>query len=124
QQPDCVEAWTILAGIQTAPLDKDDVNRLQALLDRPNLAGATRASLTFTLARALEDQHEYVAAFDALRKANAAKRRLVDWSRTQERARVDAIAQCCARPFAAAADPTLGQGIIFVVSVPRAGSTL
>src|SRR6185312_12117654 len=45
----------------------------------------------FSLFRALEDQQDYAGAFEALRQANAAKRRQVEWDADAARARVDRI---------------------------------
>ena len=80
--------------------------------------------LGFTLAQALEDQGAYAMAFDVLARANALKRGSVYWSRQEESARVDAIADAFTRPLPVPLDATLGKEVIFVVCLPRSGSTL
>ena len=124
QHPDCATAWFALANMKVEPFSQADVAQLQGQLTRAELSGDARLLLGFTLAQALEDQGEHARAFDVLRDANAMKRRSIYWSRDEERARVDAIAAAFANPLPAPLDPTLGREVIFVVCVPRSGSTL
>lgn len=125
RRPDDAEAWTILGNVKTERLNADDLACLQDLLRRPGLSTDARIRLGFTLAKALEDGADYMAAFDALTKANVLKRRQVRWDRGEERARVEVMARTFAQPLASSAtDATLGKEIILVTCVPRSGSTL
>jgi Tfp pilus assembly protein PilF len=124
QQPDCATAWFALANMKVEPFSQGDVAELQAQLARPDLSDDSRLLLGFTLAQALEDQGDHALAFDVLSSANAMKRRNLYWSRDEERARVDAIAEAFAAPLPAPLDATLGKDVIFVVCMPRSGSTL
>ena len=124
QQPDCATAWFELGNLKTEPFDKDDVAQLQRQLSRPGMPEDSRILLGFTLAKALEDQGEYIAAFDVLRDANARRRRQLYWSRDEERGRVEAIADAFAHPLPPPVDASLGEEVIFVVCLPRSGSTL
>ncbi|MDA3913652.1 tetratricopeptide repeat-containing sulfotransferase family protein [Oleiagrimonas sp.] len=122
--PDHAEAWVALGNLKTERLGPGDVRQLQSLLKRPGMPDGLRISLGFTLAKALEDQVDYAAAYAVVRDANAWKRRNLYWSREEERERVDTIARAFAEPVPGAADPALGREVIFVVHVPRPGSTL
>jgi Tfp pilus assembly protein PilF len=124
QHPDCATAWFALANIKVEPFSQADVTQLQAQLTRAELSSDARLLLGFTLAQALEDQGDHARAFDVLSDANALKRRSIYWSRDEERARVDAIAGAFENPLPAPLDPTLGREVIFVVCMPRSGSTL
>jgi len=124
QQPDCATAWFELGNLKTEPFGKDDVAQLKHLLAHPSLPEDSRILLGFTLAKALEDQGEYIAAFDVLRDANACRRRQLYWSRAEEQKRVEAIASAFARPLPPPLDASLGEEVIFVVCLPRSGSTL
>lgn len=124
RQPDCAPAWVALGNLKTETLGSEDVRKLQDLLRRPGLPDDARIPLAFTLAKALEDQSDYATAFDVVSDANALKRRHVHWSREEERARVDSIARAFSGPLPAPADATLGDEVIFVVHLPRSGSTL
>lgn len=124
QQPDCAQAWFALANLKIERFSPDDAVLLQRQLGRPELPDDTRILLGFTLAKAMEDQADYARAFDVLREANALKRRYVHWNRAEERARVEAIARAFDHPVPAPLAPTLGEEVIFVVCLPRSGSTL
>jgi tetratricopeptide (TPR) repeat protein len=124
RQPDSADAWFALGNLKTEPFSDSDTAQLRELFHRPGTPDATRILLGFTLAKALEDQADYPAAFDVICEANALKRRHVYWDRKEERARVDAIADAFARPLPAHLDATLGKEVIFVVCLPRSGSTL
>ena len=124
QQPDCVDAWVALGNIKTEPLGEEDIRQLRTLLKRPGIPDDIRIPLTFTLAKALEDQSDFSAAFDTVCAANTLKRRHVYWSRDEERERVAAIAEAFERPLPDPLDPNLGEEVIFVVCLPRSGSTL
>jgi len=121
---DSSEAWFGLANLKTEPFGSADVTALEAQLGRPDLPDGSRILLGFTLAKALEDQGAYAKAFDILTGANALKRRYVHWDRNEERARVEAIQDAFAGPTPAPLDATLGKEVIFVVCLPRSGSTL
>lgn len=124
QRPDCATAWFALANLKVEPFSKNDIMQLQSELGRPDISDDSRLLLGFTLAQAMEDQGDYAAAFDVLSEANALKRRNLYWDRHEEHARVDAIAKAFAHPLPAPLDATLGKEVIFVVCLPRSGSTL
>ena len=81
-------------------------------------------ALGFALAKALEDQRDYPAAFDVLQKANSLNRRLLGWDAAQEHARLKALVAASASPRPSPKRPDLGSELIFVVSLPRSGSSL
>lgn len=121
---DCAEAWFGLANLKTERFSEADTAELQAQLGRPGLQDDSRILLGFALAKALEDQANDARAFDVLQEANALKRHYVRWNRNEERARVEAIADAFSGALPAPLDPILGKEVIFVVCLPRSGSTL
>lgn len=124
RQPEQAEAWHALANLKTERLSQEDANQIRLAMHRPNLSAETRAILGFSLFKALEDQQDYAGAFEALRDANVCKRQLVTWDAAAESARVEAIMNAFRTPLPAAPDPTQGQEVILIVSLPRSGSTL
>lgn len=124
QQPDCAATWFALANMKVERFSADDVRQLRQQLARPSLSDDAHLLLGFTLAQALEDQGDYLDAFDAVTAANAMKRRSIYWSREEERARVNAIAEAFGGPLPTPLDAMLGKQVIFVVCLPRSGSTL
>ena len=124
QQPGRAEAWHGLANLKTEPLGPDAIALIRRALGEPNLPPDTRVMLGFSLFRALEDQQDYASAFEALRQANADKRRQIHWDAAAERAQIDRIIEAFQGPLSAPPDATLGKEVIFIASMPRSGSTL
>ena len=123
-QPDHAPAWHGLANLKTVSFTPADAEQLQHLLQSRQLAPDARVMLGFSLYKALEDQHKYADAFQALREANAVKRQLVRWDAAAEHEHVGAIASAFRDPLPAPLDPGLGHEVIFIASLPRSGSTL
>lgn len=123
-QPDHGEAWHGLANLKTEPLSADDTAQLRQALQRPGMHPDTRVALGFSLFRALEDQKDYAAAFAALRQANSDKRKRVEWDAAAEHQHIERIMEAFRSPLPEPRDATLGHEAIFIVSMPRSGSTL
>ncbi|WP_114238728.1 sulfotransferase [Dyella sp. C9] len=117
-------AWHALANLKTEPFNDADRAQLQQLFRKPDLAADARIAIGFALAKALEDGSAYAPAFEVLREANALKRRQLRWDAAAERRQVDAIMAAFAHPGPEPVDALLGQEVIFIVSLPRSGSTL
>jgi tetratricopeptide (TPR) repeat protein len=117
------DAWTGLSNLKTEPFDEADISQLQRALQSTQ-ATHVQVALGFALAKAHEDRREYHAAFRALGKANALKRRQLTWSASAARAQVDAILAAFAAPLSGAEDMRQGEQVIFLVCLPRSGSTL
>lgn len=124
RRPGHVNAWIALANLGTVRLERKDVTTLRRTLHASTTTADARVALGFTLAKALDDQGDHEASFDALSRANSLKRRRVEWNDAAMRADVDAILSAFAKPVAGAADATLGQDVIFIVCLPRSGSSL
>lgn len=124
RRPDYASAWLALSNLKTVPLTGVDIEQLQHALRQPGIHDDDRIALGFALAKAQEDQHDYPAAFDNLRAANALKRRRVRWDAAAEHAQIEAIMHAFGQPAPTPVDPSLGHDVIFIVSLPRSGSTL
>lgn len=124
--PDAVQPWLGLAGLKRNRFSPAEVERLAALSANPAIAERDRAALGFVLAQALDDQGRYAEAFAALDAANAGIRRHLPWDAAGHSAEVNAILAAFAQPSPAYGqdDARQGTGVIFVASLPRAGSTL
>lgn len=120
------EAWWSLANLKTVRLEADDVAAIRAALDAGGGSYEDRLHLHFALAKALEDSGQPEAGFDHYLKANALRRERQPYRAARTTNAVDrAIAlydsdflASRARSGSAAGDP------IFVVGLPRSGSTL
>jgi tetratricopeptide (TPR) repeat protein len=109
--PGSTDAWTRLAGLQTVRLSVEETAELERLFSSPGLSDRDRVTVGFALTRALS-------------AANSVKRRQVEWDAHAFSQRIDTIMKAFAAPPATASPPTLGREVIFIVSLPRSGSTL
>lgn len=124
QAPHDPQAWIGLSNLKVKPLTTGDASQLRDILRRSDLEESSRVALGFSMAAALEDQGDYSAAFDALQEANALNRRLLGWNAAQEHHRLKALVQVSGIPRPVPKRPDLGDNLIFVVSLPRSGSSL
>lgn len=124
RDPGNAEGWFGLSNLNTVRFDAADAASLQSALSRQNLSPRDRELLGFTYAKALENQGDYAQAFEAFRTANASRRRRVKWDAAGERKRVEEIQRVFANGTPPPLDDKLGGEVIFIVSIPRSGSTL
>ncbi|MBD8880391.1 sulfotransferase [Rhodanobacter sp. 7MK24] len=124
RDPGNAEAWFGLSNLNTVRFDASDAAHLRQALARGGQSPRHHELLGFSLAKALEDQGDYTQAFDLFRQANASRRKRVHWDAAGERRRVEAIQRIFAHDTPAPLDPAMGREAIFIVSVPRSGSTL
>jgi tetratricopeptide (TPR) repeat protein len=122
-QPGQSKAWFGLSTLEVERFSEADVAQLQQQLRMPQASVAARVSLGFALVRALEDQADPRAALRALHKANGLQQRQLNWNPVLASARVDDIVKAFPAPMRAP-DPTLGEGVIFIVALPQSGSLL
>ncbi|MCY3810805.1 MAG: sulfotransferase [Gammaproteobacteria bacterium] len=118
------EAWWSLADLKTYRFGDDEVEAMQATLDQADLTSRDRAATHFALGKAFEDRGVANTAFDHYDKGNDLRRR-------QEAFKTDRFVEQCARlrdAFASvAATPpstTARPRPVFVIGLPRSGSTL
>ena len=118
-------AWLNLADIKTVLVTEDEAGRMRALLQGNDIDDSERTAIQFALAKVCEDRGQYDEAFELLMDANARRRReLGSWDAGQFQHRVRRAEEVFAAPHAAADDPQLGKEVIFIVGMPRSGSTL
>jgi tetratricopeptide (TPR) repeat protein len=124
--PTLGEAWWSLANLKTVKLGPDDVAAMEAALATSRLADADRFHLHFALGKALEDAGDPERAFRNYEEGNRLRRASIDYDADEVTAHVDrSIALFTPAVFAERA----GQGCeapdpIFILGMPRAGSTL
>jgi tetratricopeptide (TPR) repeat protein len=125
-KPDHGDAWYGLANLKTYRFTDEEVAAMQALEAGSDLAFQDRVHLSFALAKAFEDREDVAQAFDFYEKGNTLQRVQTRYTTEQMKAELDAQAVICdAALFArqsgkGCADPDP----IFIVGLPRAGSTL
>jgi tetratricopeptide (TPR) repeat protein len=120
------EAYWSLANLKTFRFTETEVQALRAALARLDLGDEDRLHFEFALGKALEDAHQYEESFTHYLSANEIRRRTNPYSADDNTAYVRNSKAICTRDFfearraagAEAPDP------IFIVGLPRAGSTL
>lgn len=122
-KPDAAPAWWGLANLKTVRFDATDAAALERCFAR-NVAAEERPALGFALAKALEDQDRYAEALDVLHQANALRRQQRPWDAAAFSREIDAIMATFSNLPRPGQTDMRGSEVIFIVSLPRAGSTL
>lgn len=127
--PRAWQAWFALVDLKTTRLDARERQALERIARDPAHSSDVRATLDFALGKVCEDADRHVEALAAFKRANAAKRRSLHWSSQAFTHHLDAIIDAFAQHPVAVRTPgskaTLrGSEVIFVVGMPRSGTTL
>ena len=122
--PQAGMAWWGLADLRTIALTNDDIARMRAGLSDPRVSEHDRVAIGFALARALDQDDRHAESLAALAEANAIARRYRSWDAAAFSAGIASVQSAFGPPPASAAEPDLGAQTVFVVSLPRSGSTL
>ena len=124
--PTLGEIWWSLANLKTVSFDAADIDRMRQALQSPGLSDENRLHLDFALGKAFDDAGEADIAFAHYASGNALRRSQIDYDPDEVSRQVDAMIACFQPDILAA---LAGQGCaapdpIFILGMPRAGSTL
>ncbi len=119
-------AWFSLANLKTYRFSAEDIAQMQAACTRPDTQEMDRMYLCFALGKALEDQGDYAASWDFYARGNELKRKAGDYRAEASEECAERLKQVFTADFFAERS---GWGCddaapIFVVGLPRSGSTL
>ena len=125
-QPSLGEAYWSLANLKTARFNEGEIKAMRLQLERADLPVDDRLHLHFALGKALEDNADYAASFEHYALGNRLRRGQMGYQPDEMSRHVARIKSLFDAQFfaarkgygAAAPDP------IFIVGLPRAGSTL
>lgn len=120
------EAWWSLANLKTVRFVAADLDAMRAALARTDIEDEARFHLDFALGKALEDGADYGASFEHYARGNALRRQSLDYDPDATTANVERTRALYTPAFFA---DRAGWGCpdpdpIFVVGLPRSGSTL
>ncbi len=118
------KAWFALLDIKTITLTAGEVRSIQRFASEPKRTFDEKLLLDFAMARIHEAAGEFDEALVCLERGNSSARSRRVWSASAHSQFVDKVADAFACRPAAHDQPDLGQEAIFVVSLPRSGSTL
>jgi len=117
-------AWSSLAQVARAPLTETEIASLERALDNPALDADAELHLCHALAKQREDEGQYETAFRHLERGKRRKRATLSYSFEADRALFEAAERL---PAALAANSDRGHPSpepIFIVGMPRTGTTL
>jgi tetratricopeptide (TPR) repeat protein len=126
QAPQLGEVWWSLANLKTHRFSGEDAAAMRAQLARTDLADEDRFHIEFALGKALEDEADFEAAFGAYARGNAIRKAQLRHAAADVTGQVAQTKALFTRDFLQA---RAGQGCpapdpIFIVGLPRSGSTL
>jgi predicted Zn-dependent protease len=124
--PTLGETWWSLANLKTYRFGNDEIAEMQKQLEKSELSKEDRFHLHFALGKALEDAESFAQSFEQYKSGNALRRALIPYSADETKKLTDRTIAFFNRSFfdshqavgCRSSDP------IFVVGLPRSGSTL
>ena len=125
QLPGLGEAWWSLANLKTLAFGAEDIAAMREALTAAALTAEDRYHLHFALGKALEDAADYPASFEHYAQGNALRRTELRYDAGEVTSHLERSRRLFTRDFFAAragGDPAADP--IFIVGLPRAGSTL
>lgn len=126
RQPDCGDAYWSLANLKVYRFTDAEIERMRRAESASRTLPEDRWHLCFALGKALEDRADYAASFAYYERGNALKRRRSHFRATTFEQSVGRQIEVCDK---ALFEKHAGHGCpspepIFIVGLPRAGSTL
>ena len=120
------EAYWSLANLKTFRFDDAEIARMREALSRDDLAPEHRLHLEFALGKALEDRADYAASFSHYARGNALRLSQLPYNADDTTARLARVREVYTAEFFRAREGTGcdAPDPIFIVGLPRAGSTL
>ena len=124
--PELGEAWWSLANLKTFTFTAEEIDAVRRMLGRDDLSTEDRLHFEFTLAKAMEDAGHYADAFAHYALGNRLRRSISRHEATDVTAHVQRSKALFTPAFfaghAGCGDPAPDP--IFIIGLPRAGSTL
>jgi tetratricopeptide (TPR) repeat protein len=126
REPKLGEAWWSLANLKTFVFTAADVAALRSTLARDDLTDEDRLHFEFALGKALEDERSYEESFRHYAAGNALRRKSLPYRAQDNPDFVRRSRELFTREFFAARRDfgCSARDPIFIVGLPRAGSTL
>ncbi len=123
RQQEIPAAWFGLMDIKTIRLDAAELANLKAAYSAAHWNDIERSLLGYAFGRAAEDAGEHAAAVTAFDSANRLTRRRLTWDGAQWSRQVAETIQAF-ETVTESAPADLGSEVIFIVGLPRSGTTL
>jgi tetratricopeptide (TPR) repeat protein len=125
-RPELAEAYWSLSNLKTFRFTASEIAAMEELLARPDLPSEPRVQLSFALGHAYESLRNYDCAFGHFQRGNTERRTRENYDPVQTELVNDRILSLFTAEFlsahAGSGDPDPAP--IFIVGLPRSGSTL
>ena len=122
-QPTAGMAWWGLADLRYQPFAQADIDAMRAALKDRAAGDDDLIAIGFALAKAFADNQQFADSLEALAKANELARRRSRWNREGFSTAVKMLDKAF-DPLPEGAPGELGSEALFIVGLPRSGSTL
>lgn len=125
-KPDHGDAYYALANLKTYKFRDDEIAAMREQVARSELSFTDRVNLCFALGKAYEDRHDNAESFRFYDEGNTLKRAQTRYSADAMTNELSKQAECCTHDLfeSYAGAGHLSPDPIFIVGLPRAGSTL
>ena len=125
-RPDLSEAWWSLSNLKTFRFEDHEIESMQHQLEVPGISDEAQVQFSFALAKANEDRGDHARAFEMYERGNRKRRALENYDPVETEFINERIVKVFDAGFLAR---HAGRGHpdpapIFVVGLPRSGSTL
>jgi tetratricopeptide (TPR) repeat protein len=117
-------AWWGLADLRTGALTGDDIDRMRAALRDSRASDDDRIAIGFALAKALDEHGRENESLEELKRANAIARLRQHWNAPAFSSGITEMIAAFTPAPAGAGSPGLGREVLFIVGMPRSGTTL
>jgi len=124
--PDLGDAYWSLANLKVAEFAPEEEATMRAQLARADLGTDNRLHLHYALGKALEDRADYASSFDHYSQGGRLRRAVLPYDAGETTALVQSSKAVFTAEFFAAREGSgdVSRAPIFVVGLPRSGSTL
>lgn len=124
ERPVTGAAWLGLADLKAIKFTAADIEAMRAAAASPGAAPDDRVAIGYSLAKALEDLGKYAESLQALAQAKDRLRSRQPWDAAAFSRKVASILAAFTPAVAPRSGTPLGREVIFVVGLPRSGTTL
>jgi hypothetical protein len=123
-KPTAGEAWWSLANLKTVKFTEEDIAAMELAARNPELQDDDRFHIDFAIGKALHDAGRSDEAFAHYSAANARRRQYHPFRRSEVTNLVDRSIELFTAEILALPGGCMAPDPIFIVGMPRAGSTL
>jgi tetratricopeptide (TPR) repeat protein len=123
RDPNDIDVWSAMATLNRTRFTDDELFEFERFDRDPSLSLEARVRVAFTLGKIFEVRARFAEAYSAFTRANALVRTQMPWDAGVFSTQVSSILKAFDKPIERASTQQ-GEGIIFIISLPRSGSTL